>query len=178
MSSMLPFLEPRPSAAAPMAIADPCCVDSPSPAVATAASIQLAEAAAPAKIKALGYLATMDCGRNPQVEEAIVAAMDDSSESVRLAAVQAVVTASERCGRCACQCGGCCTVSIHNKLMHLAFSKDETGCWCEPSAKVRRMARIAMGNCQPREVVNSNEVPLEMPSPQAIEMAQMPISRP
>ena len=176
MSTLLPILHPLPAAGAPVALGDPCCLESPAPAVAAAASIQQAEAAAPAKVQAIGYLATMDLCKNPQVEEAFLAAMDDPSESVRIAAVQGIIDATERCGDCASGCNGCCTSALQQKLWKLAHDVNDQGCWCESSPKVRRLARIASCRCQPVEPLHLGEVPEELPSPLVLEQAKLPPS--
>jgi len=56
-----------------------------------AAEIKAEEDAAPQKIKALRYLATIGCaGCYPGVEEGLLAALDDCTESVRYEAVKAL----------------------------------------------------------------------------------------
>jgi hypothetical protein len=177
-ASYFPILQPLPPAAAPVAIGDPCCLQSASPAVATAAAIQQADAAAPAKVNAIGYLATMDICKNPQIEEAFLAAMDDPSECVRVAAVQGIIDATERCGVACNQCSGCCTSAIRQRLMHLAYDVDDNGCSCEPSPKVRRLARIAACRCNPTHSSATPSMPEELPSPAVLEMSVAPIVYP
>ncbi len=174
LSTYLPILHPHPAAGAPVALGDPSCLESPAPAVAAAASIQQAEAAAPAKVQAIAYLATMDLCKNPQVEEAFLAAMEDPSESVRLAAVQGIIDATERCGQCNSGCNGCCTTALQQKLWKLAHDVDDRGCWCESSPKVRRLARIASCRCQPIDASNFEPVPEEYPSQLVIDQAKLP----
>ncbi len=180
LSPMIPLLEPKPAAALPIALGDPQNLESPSPAVAAAASIQQAEAAAPAKIKAIRFLASMDCSRNPQVEEAFLAALDDPSDAVRTAAVEAIIESNQKCEACntGCQncqsCGGCCTQAIFNRLNHLAYSVNENNCWTEPNSKVRRLARIALGKCNTPPPSIAPPVPLEMPSAATIELLYPP----
>ncbi|MFO0921555.1 MAG: hypothetical protein U0905_03600 [Pirellulales bacterium] len=173
LSTYIPALEPAPAAAAPMALGDPACLQSPAPAVAAAASIQQAEAAAPAKVKALAYLATIDCSRNPQVEEAILAALDDPSDSVRIAAIQAVVDGASHCGPCASGCGGCCTPAIRSKLMRMATETLPNGCFFEPNAKARRLARIAMEQCGPSTQI-ATLGPEEVPPAAVVEWTLQP----
>lgn len=180
LSPMIPILEPGPPVAMPLAMGDPANLQSPSPAVAAAASIQQAEAAAPGKIKALRYLSTMDCSRNPQVEEAFLAGLDDCSDSVRIAAVESIIDSNKRCQSCSttCKscstCGGCCTPAIFARLNHLAYSVDEKNCWSEPNSKVRRLARIALSHCNSPEMPAQQPMPLEMPSPATIELLHAP----
>jgi hypothetical protein len=174
VANYLPILEPLPPSAAPVAVGDPCCLESPSPAVATAAAIQQAEAATPAKVNALGFLSTLDMCRNPQVEEAFLAAMDDPSENVRLAAIQGVINATENCGASCNSCQGCCTPAIQQRLQRMAYDLDEKGCVCEPSPKVRRLARIAACRCQPTEVIAVPSTPEELPAPEVLKLSQQP----
>jgi len=47
----------------------------------------------PKKIKALQYLATIGCNKDPSVEKAILAGLKDFNAEVRLAAIQAVIAA-------------------------------------------------------------------------------------
>ena len=73
------------------AITDPANAESPTPAVKTAAEVKADEDAAPQKIKALRYLATVGCTDcYPDIEKAMLAALDDCTESVRYEAVKAI----------------------------------------------------------------------------------------
>ncbi len=133
------------------AIGDPAKLQSPSPAVATAAAVQLAAADAPVKAAALAYLATLGCSSQPGTEEALLAGLDDVSPDVRAAAAQAVAASQKSPGslgcQCNCSCSGCCTPAIRAKLTHMAYEQDHTGCYCEPSSKVRRLCRLALAAC-------------------------------
>lgn len=150
-----PGLEAKPQL---LAITDPANMtgDSP-PAVKAAAEIKSQEDQAAQKIKALRYLATIGCGGcYPDVEEAFLAAMEDCTEEVRYEAVKAIrETTCTKC--CFCAQGACCTEKIQNKLRELAY--DKQGC-CngEPSARVRRQARLALVECGP-PVVNEQQAP-------------------
>jgi hypothetical protein len=71
--------------------------------------------------------------------------------------------------RCACGDGNCCTSEILNKLSTMAFEKDDRGCWKEPSARVRAMARQALRACGPNirpmtdaDIPVPEEVPLQV----------------
>lgn len=71
--------------------------------------------------------------------------------------------------RCACGDGNCCTSEILNKLSTMAFEKDDRGCWKEPSARVRAMARQALRACGPHirpmtdaDIPVPEEVPLQV----------------
>ena len=109
------------------------------------------------------------------VEEAFLAAMDDASECVRIAAVQGIIDATERCGICGNGCVGCCTLAIQSRLQYLAYATDENGCWCKPSPKVRRLARIACCRCSPVQGSATAFIPEEIPSPAVVELSRAPI---
>jgi len=175
-SHLIPALEPRPATAIPMALGDPACLTSPSPAVAAAAEHQNAEAAAPAKIKAVAYLVSSAPCSDPKIEQAILAALDDASESVRIATLQALLEANTKCSESNCHplktssacppcqtgCTGCCTPSIAQKIYQMAYELDDKGCPHEPSSKVRRLARLASQGCPPTNINH------QMPEPEEI----------
>ena len=169
LTPLLPILEPRPSTP-PLALGHPANLSSPSPAVATAAAIQQSEAEAPAKVGALGFLANYSCSQNPQVEESLLAGMDDLSPTVRAAAVQAVIDGSQQCSgeRCG-SCRGCCTVSIRERLTNLAYQRDANGCYLEPDSRVRRLARVALQSCGGPPQGLDHETPHEFPPQEIIE---------
>lgn len=170
----LPILEPASPSAVPLALADPAALQSPAPAVAAAASIQQAEASAPGKIAALSYLAKLDCSQHPQVEEALLASLSDPIDSVRIAALHAILSGQQRCGGNACnECGGncsggCCTPAIHARLVAISSEQNGQGCWCEPNATARRLARQALSNCHPVSPV-PNIQPEEIPPLEVIQ---------
>ena len=147
-----------------LAISDPANLESPSPAVATAADVKAQEDAARQKIKALRYLAEIGCGGcYPDVEEAFLSALDDCTESVRFEAANAL-REEATCDPCqCCQCGTCCSPKIRKKLSDLAYGMHEhKNCFKEPSDRVRRMARLALESCGPQSPTDSQ--PLEGPN--------------
>ena len=180
VAERFPALQPTASAA-PKAIGDPANLASPSPAVASAAAIQQAAADAPAKAKALGFLATLDCSQHPQVEEAYLAGLDDLSEEVRAAAAQAIIDSQRQCaggckscnssGGCGQTCNECCTPAIRAKLTCMAYEMKGPNCYCEPSPRVRRLCRLALCSCG-GAVETVNDVPLELPPAAIIELVQ------
>lgn len=141
-SQFFPCLEPP---APLLPLTDPANLASSVPAIATAAEIKKAEDLAPQKIKALEYLATIGCGGcYPGVEEAFLAGLDDCTESVRFAAVKAIhKTAGSPCVYCNHK--ACCSPRLRKRLMEIAF--EGSPCPKEPSARVRRMARVALNAC-------------------------------
>ena len=169
LTPILPMLEPRP-VSPPLALGHPANLSSPSPAVATAASIQQSEAEAPAKVNALAFLANYSCSQNPQVEESLLAGMDDLSPSVRAAAVQATIDGSHQClGQQCGSCRGCCTPAIRERLMKLAYQRDANGCYLEHDSHVRRLARLAVQSCGGTQHELPQETPLEFPPQEIIE---------
>ena len=160
-----PGLEGKPPVTA---ITDPANAESPTPAVKTAAEVKADEDAAPQKIKALRYLATVGCTDcYPDIEKAMLAALDDCTESVRYEAVKAIrKTAGDPCQ--ACLATRCCQPEILKRLRELAYDMREGCCYKEPSARVRRLARLVLGECNGAVIVEPAE-PTEGPSrvPQA-----------
>ena len=165
-----PFLEPTPAV---KLITDPANLseDAP-PAVKTAAEVKMKEDQAEQKIKGIRYLATIGCGGcYPDVEEALLDAMEDCTEAVRF---EAVVAIRETTGReCAfCSDKACCSQKVQDKLIEMT-SQDLNGCYNEPSARVRRQARLALAQCGPvvpvYEEVESDEGESVEPAPEGAE---------
>ncbi|MBC7855523.1 MAG: hypothetical protein IAF94_19005 [Pirellulaceae bacterium] len=148
-----PGLERKPPR---LAIADPKNLKSPVPAIKKAAEVKTQEDLAPQKIKAIKYLASIGCGcynRDGSITDALLAALDDCTETVRLAAADAIsATAGDVCENCNQQ--SCCTKEIHDRLMKMAYEMDKDGCWIEPSARVRGAAARALLACPPQEEID------------------------
>jgi hypothetical protein len=155
-----PGLEAKPPLTA---ITDPANANSPTPAVKTAAEVKADEDAAPQKIKALRYLATVGCTDcYPDIEKAMRAALDDCTESVRYEAVKAIrKTAGDPCQ--ACLATRCCKPEILKRLREMAYDMREPCCYKEPSARVRRLARLVLSECN-GEVIVEPVPPTEGPS--------------
>lgn len=164
-----PALEP--TASPLLAITDPANLspDAP-PAVQAAAKVKQEEDGALQKVKALRYLATIGCGGcYPDVEEALLAALDDCTEQVRFEAVSAIrKTTGSQCNYC--KADACCSSAVKQKLMELAYNKGANCCYEESSARVRRMARLGLQGCQgvvtpaDEPTLADPEVPSEGPS--------------
>ena len=101
---------------------------------------------APQKIKAIRYLATLGCsGCYPDIEDALLASLDDCTESVRYEAAKAFRELSG--SSCAtCKTKSCCSPKVRKKLDEVA-NKMVKNCYKESSARVRRMARLALAGC-------------------------------
>lgn len=147
-----PGLERRPPL---KAIADPANLTSGVPAMEAAAEIKQAEDLKKQKIKAIKYLARIGCGcydKDKKVTKALLASMEDCTEEVRLAAVEAVLEAAEGklCANCHSAC--CCGKEIVEKLSQIAYERDDTGCFIEPSERVRAAAQEALAACCPNRL--------------------------
>src|SRR5690606_15365376 len=129
--------------------------------------------AAPQKIKALKFLGSIGCDSHPDVEQALLSGLEDPIEGVRYAAASALYEAA---GNPCETCDGsrCCSPPIRRKLHEIGYKMDDTGCYVEPSARVRRVARLALNACGgdvpplepiPDELPPIEGSPSEMPPP-------------
>jgi hypothetical protein len=158
-----PALERKPPL---KSIANPANLQSPNPAVKKAAEIKQDEDLAPQKIKAIKYLAKVACGCHPGVREALLAALDDCTEAVRYQAAMAFCQAAgDPCTTC--NRGSCCSPEVQKKLKEIAFGRDATGCWKEPSCRVRVAAENALNACQ--AVMPEPVQPVPEPKPESIQ---------
>ena len=143
----LPGLERKPML---RSIADPANLLSNAKVIAVAAKVKQSEDQAKQKIKAIRYLAKVGCAcydSDGSVTEALVAALSDCTEKVRLAAAQAIADSAkdESCDECRQQ--GCCSRDLRKKLSELAYQTDDDGYWVEPSERVRKAAELALSRC-------------------------------
>jgi len=134
------------------ALADPANLESPVPEIKAAAEIKQAEDLAPQKIKAIKYLGEIGCGCydvEGKVTDALVAALKDCTEDVRMAAVKAIADGAE--GGCCSNCNqrSCCNEKIAKQLADMAFELRDDGCPMEPSERVRQAAAEALEACCP-----------------------------
>lgn len=145
LGSRFPGLEPRP----PMVpITDPSNMsDSASPSMQAAAEMKQQQDMAPQEVKAINFLARMGCSKNyPNVENALLSALDDPNETIRYEAVKGLRSSNgSPCQTCSAT--SCCSEPLRQKLHSLAFDRDDTGCFKETSARVRRIARLALDGC-------------------------------
>lgn len=139
---MLPCLEKKPPL---KSLADAANLESENPAIKRAAQIKKEEDLKPQKIKAIKYLAKIGCGcynKDGSVTKALTKAMDsvdECTEEVRLAAVEAISEAArgEECENCK-QRSCCKDEEILKKLAEIAYYRNDDGCYKEPSERVRR----------------------------------------
>jgi hypothetical protein len=164
LGSIFPGLEATPPLTA---ITDPSNLNSSNPAESTAAAAKADEDQAPQKIKAINYLATLGCvGCYAGVEDALLASLDDCTESVRYAAAKAFRDLSGKpCS--VCKTKSCCSPKVRKRLEEVA-NKMVNGCYKESSARVRRMARLALAGCGGSSTAakaGPKEGPSEAPTP-------------
>ena len=144
---LLPCLEPKPPL---KGLADPANLKSPNAAIKKAAEIKMAEDMKTQKVKAIRYLASIGCGCYPGIKEALLAALDDCTEDVRLAAAKGLDSAAgNQCRKCE---QSCCDLDVIKKLSKIAYEQDETACYLEPSRRVRNAAVAAIRACYPRGI--------------------------
>ncbi len=145
LGARFPGLEARPPM---LALTDPANMkEDANPSVKAAAEAKAEQDQAPQKVKAINFLASLGCGKcYPDTEMALLAAMDDCNESVRFASVSAIRKAAGGPCRTCCN-GSCCSEKIVEKLRKIAYDSDNCGGHLEQSARVRRMARLALCAC-------------------------------
>ncbi|MHB0955525.1 MAG: hypothetical protein ACYC6N_20030 [Pirellulaceae bacterium] len=157
-----PGLEKKPSL---KGLAHPANLASEVPVLKKAAEVKQAEDLKKQKIKAIRYLTEIGCGcydTDGSITEALLAASDDCTEEVRLATVQAIAQAAS--GVCCSNCGQtcCCNKKVLLRLAEMAYERDDTGCFKEPSSRVREAAATALQICCP----GTGPVVIEQPDQQ------------
>lgn len=164
LGSRFPGLEAKPEL---LSITDPANLSSPNPAVAEAAKVKGDEDAAAQKIKAIRYLASIGCTDcYPDIEPAMLAALDDCTEAVRYEAVVGLrAAAGNPCKTCRTK--SCCSPKIIAKLDKMANQTDANGCNYESSERVRRVARLALGACGNTTAPTNPASPLPLEGPSA-----------
>lgn len=161
LGTRFPALEPR----APVkSLTDPANTsETASPAVKAAAEAKAEQDEAPQKAKAIRYLATLGCGKcYPDTEDALLAALDDCNELIRYETVRGLRKSLGDPCNC-CRENSCCSPRLTQKLYKLAYGKDDSGCFCESSARVRRNARLALSGCGGVQPEQMNAIPVEGP---------------
>ena len=104
--------------------------------VGAAAKAKLDRAGAEERIKAIKYLATLDCHYWPEAEEALIGALRaDRNECVRYEAATALLN------------GCCCTCKVTVALSIAVSCSDADGNPTERSARVRAVAAHALDRC-------------------------------
>ena len=158
LTGRFPGMQPKPPV---LPLTDPANMkESAPPAVQAAAEIKQEEDAAPQKIMAIRYLATLGCGGcYGKVEDALLEGLSDCTEEVRYEAVKAL-QCQPQCGCKFCNSPTCCSPKVRKRLNEL------TTCEKEPSARIRRHARISLACCNTIPLP-PDEIPREGPPPPA-----------
>lgn len=166
-----PKLEKKPPL---LKIADPANLKPEKPEVIkTAAKIKAEQDMKKQKIKAIKYLAEINCGcynKDGAVAKAFLEALNDCDPDVRMAAIEGISTTIGNCSSCRNRCQpSCCSLEVHKKLQDVAHGKDDQGCWKEPSAEIRKLAAAVVCKC-PCPQANPVE---EIPAPAAVEIEEL-----
>ncbi len=162
LTGRFPGLQPQPPV---LPITDPANLEEGAPpAVQAAAEIKQEEDAAPQKIMAIRYLATLGCGGcYEKVEDALLEGLSDCTEEVRYEAVKALQCKPE-CGCKYCSSPSCCSTKVRKRLLEL------TTCEKEPSARIRRIARLALACCNTKPI-EDEDIPREGPPAPSTDVA-------
>ena len=164
-----PACEPKPPL---KAIADPKNLESKDAAIKKAAEVKQAEDLKKQKIKAVKYLASIGCGCydvDGGVTDAMVASMGDCTEDVRYETIKAIADAAD--GECCSKCGKvcCCNKDVLLQLAAMAYQRDDTGCYLEPSERVREAAAEALVICCPTDTLPMIVEPEPGPTPELLD---------
>ena len=137
----------------------------------TAAKIKADQDMKKQKIKAIKFLAEVNCGcynKDDKVAKAFLAGLEDCDPEVRQAAVEGLTTAAGNCSRCRNQCEpNCCTEEILKKVQDLATGTTESGCCKEPVKEIRVAAAALLKKCPSPAPKPLEEIPT--PNPDEIE---------
>ena len=120
------------------------------------------------KIKAIKFLAEVNCGcynKDDAVAKAFLAALDDCDPDVRSAAVEGLCTAAGNCSNCRTGCETtCCTEEILKKVQDIATGVDSKGCYKEPVKEIRMAAAGLLRKCPCPPAKPIEEVPAPAPT--------------
>ncbi|MBX3421520.1 MAG: hypothetical protein KF752_08190 [Pirellulaceae bacterium] len=146
----LPGLERKPPV---LALADPKNLDPSKPEmIQAAAKIKQDQDLKKQKIKALKFLADVNCGcynKDSKVEAAFLEALDDCDPDVRKQAIESLSEAAGKCTKCRTGCEiTCCTEKILKKLDDIANGMED-GCYKEPDKEIRKAAQALFCKCPP-----------------------------
>ena len=161
-----PKLEKKPPL---LKIADPENLKAEKPeALKTAAKIKQDQDLKKQKIKAIKFLAGVNCGcynKDDQVVKAFLESLADCDPDVRMAAVEGLTKAAGNCAKCKNRCQpNCCTEDILKKVQEIASGTDETGCCKEPVAEIREAAKALLCACPCPPAKPIEEIPAPPPS--------------
>jgi hypothetical protein len=173
-SGNFPGLEKKPPL---LRLADPANLAPEKPEmIKTAAKIKQDQDLKKQKIKAIKFLAEVNCGchnKDDAVAKALLEALGDCDPDVRKAGVEAICTTAGNCAKCRTGCETtCCSEEILKKLNALAYEKDSKGCYVEAVPEIRSMAAAAIRKCPCPPAKPIEEVPA--PPPHEIEELNAP----
>ncbi len=165
-SGNFPNLEKKPPL---LKIADPANLQPEKPEmIKTAAKIKADKDLKKQKIKAINFLAEVNCGcynKDDKVAKAFLAALDDCDPDVRKAAVEGLCKAAGNCSSCRTGCETtCCTEEILKKVQDIATGVDASGCSKEPVKEIRVAAAGLLKKCPCPPAKPIEEVPAPPPS--------------
>lgn len=169
-----PGLEKKPPL---LKIADPANLKPEKPEmIQVAAKIKTEQDQKKQKIKAIKFLADVNCGcynKDDAVAKAFLAALDDCDPDVRMAAIEGLSKAAGSCSKCKTGCETtCCTEDIYKKLQDIATGVDAKGCFKEPVKAIRTAAAGLMRACGCPTPKPLEELPA--PAPNEIEELTTP----
>jgi len=144
-----PGLERKPPV---LKLADPANLKPEKPEmIKTAAKIKTDKDLKKQKLKALAFLAEVNCGcynKDDAVAKAFLEAMADCDPDIRKAAIEGLSKAAGNCSKCRTGCETtCCTEDILKKAQDMATGKDANGCFKEPDKEIRSMAAALVRKC-------------------------------
>ena len=173
-SGRFPGLEKKPPL---LKIADPANLKPEKPEmIQVAAKIKTEQDQKKQKIKAIKFLADVNCGcynKDDAVAKAFLAALDDCDPDVRTAAIEGLCKAAGSCSKCKTGCETtCCTEDIYKKLQDIATGVDAKGCFKEPVKEIRTAAAGLMRACGCPTPKPLEELPA--PAPSEIEELTIP----
>jgi len=168
-SGRFPGLEKKPPL---LKIADPANLKAEKPEmIKVAAKIKAEQDQKKQKIKAIKFLADVNCGcynKDDAVAKAFLAALDDCDPDVRTAAIEGLSKTAGNCSKCRTGCETtCCTEDIYKKLQDVAFGLDAKGCFKEPVKEIRTAAAALIRKCPCPQAKPLEEVPA--PNPEMLE---------
>ena len=144
-----PALEKKPPL---LKIADPANLKPEKPEmIKTAAKIKTDQDLKKQKLKAIAFLAEVNCGcynKDDGVAKAFLEAMADCDPDVRKAAIEGLSKAAGNCSKCRTGCETtCCTEEILKKAQDMATGMDANCCFKEPDKEIRSLAAALVRKC-------------------------------
>lgn len=120
------------------------------------------------KIKAIKFLAEVNCGcynKDDAVAKAFLAALEDCDPDVRKAGIEGLCTAAGNCSKCRNGCETtCCTEEILKKVNDIANGCTDQGCPKEPVKEIRTLAAGLLKKCPCPPAKPVEEVPAPPPT--------------